>query len=269
VVTPPSAPPKPVAPTGIGAAAIPVVIAGAAAAIPKPVLPGSTPAPASNIPLPPNALKPPGTPVVPGTGGMKPAVPVSPAPVSAIKPPGATPTPGVNPISPIKPITPGGINPISPIKPVLPGAVSPVTPVAPGGTLPPKPAAAVPMAPKETGAKSGTSVIKTAPPKETARITVKPSLPTATARPANPVVKAAEPGAIPAVAVAAGAAAAVATVKAAEAKPKTPVAVAASPVQFQETEANRSTLLFTVMAGVLAVLTWGLAGLLCYYSLSS
>jgi hypothetical protein len=125
-----------------------------------------------------------------------------------------------------------------------------------------KPAAA-PLAPTEVS-KSGTSVIKAAPPKETSRITVKPSLPatakTGTGPASIPTVK---PGV--AVPVAAGAAA-VAAVKAGEARPKAATAGApiTKPVVYQESE---STLLTTVAAGVLALLTWGTAAVLCYYSL--
>jgi hypothetical protein len=114
--------------------------------------------------------------------------------------------------------------------------------------------------------KSGTSVIKSAPPKETARITVKPSLPAATARPAGnlPTVKPAE-GAVPLVAKAGVATAAVAAIKGAEAKPKAAAAKSPSTVKYEEEPA--STLLTTVAAGVLAALTWGTAAILGYYSL--
>jgi hypothetical protein len=122
----------------------------------------------------------------------------------------------------------------------------------------------VPQAPAAVESKSGTSVIKAAPPKETARITVKPSLPTSSpARPGS--------GTTPVVAAAAGAAAAVAAVKATEAKPASKPAAAVQPsnvVQYRE-ESEGSTLITTIAAGVLAVITWGTAALLCYYSLTS
>jgi len=146
--------------------------------------------------------------------------------------------------------------------------------MVPGGIVPPKPAAATPLAPVPSSPKSGTSVIKSAPPKETARITVKPSLPVGS-RPASsttpvapgPVSTAAKAG-VAAVAVAG----ATAAVKAGEAKPKAAVAVAkpaASTTTYQDTEPSGSSLLTTVAAGVLALVTWGTAALLGYYCFQS
>jgi len=143
--------------------------------------------------------------------------------------------------------------------------------------------------------KSGTTVVKSAPPKETARITVKPSLPGAGAvRPAGggnlPTVK---PAAAVAVAAAAGVVAGVAAAKTVPnpaakpaatlpgtAKPATvvaksgaapsatpspssakPTAKPAVPATFQE-EPTGSTLVTTILAGALAALTWGTAGIL-------
>jgi hypothetical protein len=122
------------------------------------------------------------------------------------------------------------------------------------------------MAPAEVKAKSGTSVIKSAPPKETARITVKPSLPGATKSPGTnlPGGKIAAPGAT-AVAAAAGAAAGAAAVKAGEPTPKV---VATTPGTSMAFEEEKSTLWTTVAAGALAVLTWSTAALLCYSLLS-
>ncbi len=131
-------------------------------------------------------------------------------------------------------------------------------PVKPGGT---------PLAP--TGvSKSGTSVIKAAPPKETARITVKPSLPgTATPKPAAiPTVKPA--AGAPVAAMAAGAAAGVAAVKATEAKPKAAAApVATKAIAYEEPAAN--TLFSTIAAGVCCLVTWGTAAVLAYFCFSS
>jgi hypothetical protein len=151
-----------------------------------------------------------------------------------------------------------------------------------------KPVSTTPASASEPSSKSGTSIVKSAPPKETARITVKPNLPATAVRAASnfPVAKPAA-GAVAAGAVAAGAAvgAAVAakavakptvaskpattivktgTVKVAGAPVKPGAASAAPPVpamstQFQE---EGSTTLTTVLAGVLAVLTWGTAGVL-------
>jgi hypothetical protein len=106
--------------------------------------------------------------------------------------------------------------------------------------------------------KSGTAAIKTAPPKETARITVKPSLPgTARVTPAAPTVKAATP------AVAAGDPAAM---KAGAAAVKVaPKASGAVPVPAYVPEEEKSTVVSTAVAGVLALVTWGTAGILGYY----
>jgi hypothetical protein len=166
---------------------------------------------------------------------------------------------------------------VSPIKPVVP-VVTPVTlPTTAGappppGNIPLKPAASVPASLPEGNAKTGTSVVKSAPPKETARITVKPNLPGAPARPAGnfPVAKVAA-GAVPVVA-AGGAVAAkvskpattivksgVTTPRASVVKSSPSPASAAPSTQFQE---EGSTTLTTVLAGVLAGLTWGTAGVL-------
>jgi hypothetical protein len=150
-----------------------------------------------------------------------------------------------------------------------------------------KPAAAVPAPTTEPSSKSGTTIVKSAPPKETARITVKPNLPAAAVRAGGnfPTAKPAA-GAVP-VAAAAGAVAGAVAVKAtakpvAAAKPATTIvkpgtakvvgapkvaaagAPAAVPVattstQFQE---EGSTTLTTSLAGALAVLTWGTAAVL-------
>jgi hypothetical protein len=140
-----------------------------------------------------------------------------------------------------------------------------------------------PASTPEPSSKSGTTIVKSAPPKETARITVKPNLPSPTVRAAGsfPVAKAAAAGAVPAVAAVAGAAVvakAVAKPVAAGSKPATTIvktgttkvaqaivkptaapSVAASSTQFRE---EGSTTLTTVLAGVLALLTWGTAGVL-------
>jgi hypothetical protein len=138
----------------------------------------------------------------------------------------------------------------------------------------------------ESNAKTGTTVVKSAPPKETARITVKPNLPASPARPGN-IAPAA--GAVPVAAVAAGAAVVAGAVAAAAPKPvakgtkpattivktgttKVPTpsvkpavvaaggAVAAAPAMAYEEEG--STTLTTVLSGALAVMTWGTAVLL-------
>jgi hypothetical protein len=150
---------------------------------------------------------------------------------------------------------------------VVPGAVAPVTPVTPAVPVAPgtplKPAAAIPAAVSKGNEKTGTTAVKTPPPKETARITVKPSLPTA--RPAGAAAK-------PVVAVAGAAAAAGAVVAAAGAKPvvatpgATPVAakkadavpIAGIPVYEEE----KSTAITTGIAFTLMLLTWGTAGIL-------
>jgi hypothetical protein len=161
--------------------------------------------------------------------------------------------------------------------------------------VPLKPAASIPAATSEPSSKSGTTIVKSAPPKETARITVKPNLPQAAVRAGGnfPTAKPVVAGATPVVAAAAvgaavGAAAAAAPkpvakpaasskpattiVKAAGAKvvatPAKPMtATAASPAPATSPIApsyqdEPSTTLTTVLAGVLAVLTWGTAGVL-------
>ena len=177
---------------------------------------------------------------------------------------------------------------------MVPGT-TPTTPATavigspPPGNVPLKPASSIPASIPEPSSKTGTSIVKTAPPKETARITVKPNLPPAPVRAAGnfPVAKPAG-GAVPVVAAAAGAAvgAAVAakafakpgvasskpattivktgspTARVAAVKPVSGVAapvVAVAPTQFQE---EGSTTLTTVLAGLLALLTWGTAGVL-------
>ena len=154
-----------------------------------------------------------------------------------------------------------------------------------------RPAAAVPAPIGEQNPKSGTTIVKSAPPKETARITVKPNLPATavkaggnfpTAKPAAgavPVVAAAAAGAV---AGAVAAKAATPTPKAAAAaKPATtivkgstakvvaapkPVAASAGtvpvppmPAAYQE---EGSTALTTGLAAGLAVCTWGTAAAL-------
>jgi hypothetical protein len=137
-----------------------------------------------------------------------------------------------------------------------------VTPQAPL-----RPVASVPAAPQAVNTKTGTSIVKTAPPKETARITVKPNLPASPARvgnfqggkPGTPVAAAAAPvgASKPATTIVK-----TGTTKVAPAavKAAAPVgdagAVPVPPMQFQE---ETSTTLTTVLAGVLAVLTWGTA----------
>jgi hypothetical protein len=149
--------------------------------------------------------------------------------------------------------------------------------------VPLKPVSSTPASASEPSSKSGTSIVKSAPPKETARITVKPNLPAAPVRAAGnfPVAK-------PAVAVAAGAAVGAAVAAKAVAKPgvaskpattivktgtakvaaaavkpgaapSAPPVPAMSTTQFQE---EGSTTLTTVLAGLLALLTWGTAGVL-------
>jgi predicted RecA/RadA family phage recombinase len=163
--------------------------------------------------------------------------------------------------------------------------VAPPSPV----NVPLKPVVSVPASAPEVNTKTGTSIVKTPPPKETARITVKPNLPTPAVRPVGniPVAKPAPVGmggAVP-VAAAAVAGAAIAPKPAGKpattivkgvataprpaatvVKPTTAPAVATSPTQFQE---EGSTTLTTVLAGLLAVLTWGTAGVLLasYYQL--
>jgi hypothetical protein len=196
-------------------------------------------------------------------------------------------------VSPIKPVVPGGIapTPVSPVKPLTPSAAAtPVAPV-PAGIAPMKPSASVTSPPREVSQKSGTSIVKSAPPKETARITVKPNLPSpvrtaanlptvkapgavAAPTPAKPVVNETKPVTAPAavsktavfvpkpVATAPATTPAGATaVAATPAKPGAKPAVAVAPVAFPE-ENTGSTLWTTIAAGALAVLTWGTAGIL-------
>jgi hypothetical protein len=142
-----------------------------------------------------------------------------------------------------------------------------------------KPAASTPATPLESNAKTGTSVVKGAPPKETARITVKPNLPSA--RPAGNLSPAAKPAVAPSgvpivAAAAAGAIAAKVAVKpGVSSKPATTIiksggttkAAVVKPsgssgavvTSYQE---EGSTTLTTALAGGLAVLTWGTAGVL-------
>jgi hypothetical protein len=153
-----------------------------------------------------------------------------------------------------------------------------------------KPAATIPVPPPEANAKTGTTIVKSAPPKETARITVKPNLPAATPvraagniptpRPAPSTVPVAAMAA--GAAVVAGAAAAIPKPVAKGTKPATTIvktgttkvptpsvvpaavaaggAVIAAPSAAYEDEP--STTLTTVLSGVLALVTWGTAGVL-------
>jgi len=151
-----------------------------------------------------------------------------------------------------------------------------------------RPAAAVPAPIGEQNPKSGTTIVKSAPPKETARITVKPNLP-ATAVKAGGNFPTAKPaaGAVPVVAAAAaGAAAGAVAVKAATPavkpaavggkpattivkgstakvaaapKPAGAVPVPAMPEAYQEQGSTTAT---TAIAAVLAVSTWGTAAAL-------
>ncbi|HEY0257165.1 MAG TPA: hypothetical protein VGC39_06975, partial [Candidatus Methylacidiphilales bacterium] len=184
-----------------------------------------------------------------------------PAPSVAIKP--ITPVSGgVTPIKPVTPGAPGPISPVSPIKPIVPGAIKPLSP----GQSPPKPASATPAPAVPLDKKSGTAVIKNAPPKETARITVKSNIPSAVtpAGGVRPTVKAVAP----VVAAAAAVGAAAATVKGAEpvkvkAASTVPVnAPATGSIRFEEPPVAESTTLTTGLAAALAVLTWGIAGFL-------
>ena len=199
--------------------------------------------------------------VMPKVSAPAPVIPTPAGPVAS-KPVTPLPSPGVKP--------PGAVLPVSPVKPGSP-APAPVVPVG-SAPAPIKPAAATPaVQPPEGNKKSGTSVVKNAPPKETARITVKPSLPTPGAPRAGvgniSTVKPSGTG----TAVVAGAAtgmAATPTVKAAGAtSPSVPAAKAKAvatpaPVKYQEEEPAGSTTLTTALAGGLAVVTWGTAGLL-------
>jgi hypothetical protein len=155
--------------------------------------------------------------------------------------------------------------------------------------VPLKPAAALPGLAPIPNPKSGTTIVKSAPPKETARITVKPSLPPTATKAAGagnlPAAKPVAGATVPVAAAAAGAVAGAAAVKATAPKaakpattivktPATPkvaaatikpstagasVPVAPLPAQYQD---EASTTLTTALAGVLAVLTWGTAGVL-------
>jgi len=172
---------------------------------------------------------------------------IAPAPVTstAVKPIGPTPST----VTPIKPVTPGGISPISPVKPVVPGAVLPVAP----GQTPLKPTSATPVPLAGTDKKSGTAVIKNAPPKETARITVKPSLPSLAAGAGQPIAKAATPSV----------ATTVASVKGSDAAKSRAATVplgapATGSIRFEEPAPAESTTTTTILAGALAVLTWGI-----------
>ena len=155
-------------------------------------------------------------------------------------------------------------------------ATAVVTPAP--GAVPMKPASSTPASATEPNSKSGTTIVKSAPPKETARITVKPNLPGSPVRAGSnfPVAKPA--GAVP-VAVAAGAAVGAAVVaKAVGSKPATTIvktgttkvtsptvrsasgsSAGVSSTQFQE---EGSTTLTTALALALALLTWGTAGVL-------
>jgi hypothetical protein len=156
-----------------------------------------------------------------------------------------------------------------------------------------KPAASVPAPTPEANAKTGTTIVKSAPPKETARITVKPNLPVAApVRAGNiPTAKpAVAPGTVPVAAMAAGAAVAAGAAAVAGApkpvakgtKPATTIvktgttkvptpsvkpaavaaggAVVAAPAVAYEEEA--STTLTTALSAALALVTWGTAGVL-------
>jgi hypothetical protein len=150
-----------------------------------------------------------------------------------------------------------------------------VTPISPGH-VPLKPVASTPALTPEPNGKTGTSVVKAAPPKETARITVKPNLPPTAVRAGGnfPIAKPAA-GAVPVAALAGAAVAKPATtvvktgttkITAAAVKPTAARAVAATSTEFQE---EGSTTLTTVLAALLALLTWGTAGVLLasYYEL--
>lgn len=176
---------------------------------------------------------------------------------------------------------PGAVLPVSPIKPIVPGA-TPATAVIgppPPANVPLKPTSSTPASVPEANSKTGTSVVKAAPPKETARITVKPNLPPAAVRAAGnfPIAKPVE-GAVAGEVAAAGA---VVAAKGVGAKPATTIvktgttkvaspmvkpavkavapAVAEMSTQYQE---EGSTTLTTVLALLLALLTWGTAGVL-------
>jgi hypothetical protein len=169
---------------------------------------------------------------------------------------------------------------------MVPGATPSTAVISPPppANVPLKPVSSTPASVPEPSSKTGTSIVKAAPPKETARITVKPNLPPTPVRAAGnfPIAKPAA-GAVPAVAVAAGVAAAgvVVAAKAGATKPATTIvktgttkvasptvkpavqtatpALAVPAIQYQE---EGSTTLTTVLAGLLALLTWGTAGVL-------
>lgn len=268
----------------------------------------------SSVIIPPSRVAKPAIGAIGGSSAIPPAAAVSPQEKATVAPPrrtqsmslaaaavasAATPkviapvagapaiggTPAVKPIAPITPVAPGdkpaAVMPISPIKP--PGAISPIAPVS-GGVTPMKPVSATPAVLPEGNKKSGTSVIKNAPPKETARITVMPNLSSGATPRAGvgnlPVAKppAGGTGTTPVVGAAA-AVAAVGGVKAvtaapkpvSAAKPKTgaistagaPIAKSKSvPIKFQDEESTGSTMVTTMMAAGLALMTWGTAGLL-------
>jgi len=135
--------------------------------------------------------------------------------------------------------------------------------------------ASTPAVPRDPNSKTGTSVVKSAPPKETARITVKPNLPTVAPRAGGGNLPGVGAGAAPAAKPVAATKPATTIVKtgvqparAAVVKPAVTAApaVAAAPAPFQE---EASTTLTTVLAALLALLTWGTAGVLIasYYQL--
>jgi len=129
---------------------------------------------------------------------------------------------------------------------------------------------AIPGAPIPPSSKSGTTIVKSAPPKETARITVKPSLPgvkpvgnvpspvkPAVAAVAKPMAKAADAPkpATTIVKTPATTKVTAPTVKPAPGAPPVP----AMPTQYQD---EASTTLTTALAGVLAGSTWLTAAVL-------
>jgi hypothetical protein len=179
------------------------------------------------------------------------------------------------------------VKPPTPVS-AVPGSVKPIPsaattrPVEPLTPAPPKPSATTVISESpEASKKSGTSVIKAQPPKETARITVKPTLPgvAGAPRPGAPgaTLPAVKPGAALAAAAGAGAAIGAGAAAAAAAKPKTvtaaikpnfpttptaaatpapaPVKSAApSAISFEEPEEGSPLMTGTAIA--LAVLTW-------------
>jgi hypothetical protein len=134
---------------------------------PGPPVPGAVPVVKPNMPSVAATGTPLVKPVMPVILGAKPLTPGGPAPIKPIMPviPGAAGAP-----------SPGGVTPMMPVKPIASGATTrPVEPVAPS---PLKPSVTTPSpAPSGGSTKSGTSPVKGQPPKETARITVKPTLP--------------------------------------------------------------------------------------------